>query len=76
MPAGASPVMLQVQPSAISENVRAFYNTTVIDSADGLLAALLAHQSELTRIRDTIKTMEDGYRRTEGDHAALWGRQA
>jgi hypothetical protein len=60
----------------VSEDVRAFYNTTVMESQDGQLAALLAYQSELTRIRDSLQAMEDNYRRTEGDNAALWGRQA
>jgi hypothetical protein len=60
----------------ISEDVRVFYNQTVMESPDGSLAALLAYQDELTRIRDSLKAMEDHYRRTEGDNAALWGRQA
>jgi hypothetical protein len=60
----------------ISEDVRVFYNTTVMESKDGPMAALLAYQSELTRIHDNLKAMEDHYRQTEGDNAALWGRQA
>jgi hypothetical protein len=60
----------------VSEDVRVFYNTAVMESQDGPMAALLAYQSELTRIRDSLQAMEDHYRRTEGDNAALWGRQA
>jgi hypothetical protein len=60
----------------ISEDARVFYNRTVMESQDGSLAALFAYQGELTRIHDTLKAMEDNYRRTEGDNAALWGRQA
>src|SRR5881227_168993 len=60
----------------ISEDVRVFYNQTVIESPAGPMAALIAYQTELTRIRDSVKAMEDHYRRTEGDNAALWGRQA
>lgn len=60
----------------VSEETRVFYNTTVMESPDGPLAALLAYQGELTRIRDNLQAMEDHYRRTEGDNAALWGRQA
>jgi hypothetical protein len=60
----------------ISEDVRAFYNTTVMESKDGPLAALFAYQAELIKVRDSVKAMEDHYRRTEGDNVALWGRQA
>jgi hypothetical protein len=60
----------------ISEDARVFYNRTVMESQDGSLAALFAYQGELTRIHDTLKAMEDNYRRTEGDNATLWGRQA
>src|SRR5947209_1726409 len=56
----------------ISEDVRVFYNTTVMESPDGSLAALIAYQAELIRIRDSLKATEDLYRRTEGDNVALW----
>lgn len=60
----------------ISEDARVFYNTTVMEAKDGPLAALFAYQAELIRVRDSVKAMEDHYRRTEGDNIALWGRQA
>ena len=60
----------------ISEVVHVFYNTTVMEAKDGPLAALFAYQAELIRVRDSLKAMEDHYRRTEGDNIALWGRQA
>lgn len=28
----------------------------------------------LLRIRDSLQLLEDHYRRTEGDNAALWGK--
>jgi hypothetical protein len=59
----------------ISEEVRVFYNATVMESQDSSLAALFAYQAELGRIRDSLKATEDHYRRTEGDNVALWGRQ-
>jgi hypothetical protein len=61
---------------SISEDARVFYNTTVMESPSGSLAALVAYQAELTRIRDSLKATEDHYRRTEGDNVALWGRHA
>lgn len=45
----------------ISEDVRVFYNTTVIESSDSTFAALMAYQSELTRIRDSLEAMEAHY---------------
>ena len=58
----------------ISMEVRDFYNRRVMDSPEGPFAALKAYQAELTNIRDTLKRMEEEYRRTEGDNAELWGR--
>lgn len=57
-----------------SLNVRDFYNRHIMDSTDGPYAALVAYEAELLRVRDTLKHMEDEYRRTEGDNAELWGR--
>ncbi len=52
----------------------AFYNRYVMDSSTGPYAALVAYEAELLNVRDTLKLMEDEYRRTEGDNAQLWGR--
>jgi hypothetical protein len=60
----------------VSEGARVHYNAAVMESKDGALSALLAYQTELTRIRNSLKATEDHYRRTEGDNVALWGRQA
>jgi hypothetical protein len=58
----------------ISAKVQAHYNASVMEAPDGPLHALFAYQEELVRIRDNLQLMEDHYRRTEGDNAALWGR--
>jgi hypothetical protein len=58
----------------ISAEVRNFYNNHVMDRVDGPYGALLRYQTELTRIYDTLKYMEEEYRRSEGDNAELWGR--
>jgi hypothetical protein len=58
----------------ISASLQSHYNTTVMDSPDGPYAALRAYEAELIKIRDNLQLLEDNYRRTEGDNAALWGR--
>ena len=58
----------------ISRHVRDFYNHHVMGSSTGPYAALVAYEAELLRVRDTLRRMEDEYRRTEGDNAELWGR--
>jgi hypothetical protein len=58
----------------VSAEVAHHYNLRVMDSDDGPYAAMVALEAELLRIRDSLKLMEDHYRRTEGDNAALWGR--
>ncbi len=58
----------------ISAEVASFYNRHVMDSSTGPYAALVAYEAELLNVRDTLKRMEDEYRRTEGDNAQLWGR--
>jgi hypothetical protein len=57
----------------ISANIQAHYNTTVMESPDGSLAALLAYQAELTRIRDSLKAMEEQYVGGEGAIAQGFG---
>ena len=58
----------------MSLRVRDFYNRHVMDATDGPYAALVAYEAELLRVRDTLLRMEEEYRRTEGENAALWGR--
>jgi hypothetical protein len=58
----------------ISANVQAHYNSAVMDAPAGPYAALVAYEAELIKIRDNLQLLEDNYRRTEGDNAALWGR--
>ena len=58
----------------ISRQVFDFYNQHIMNSTTGPYAALVAYEAELLRVRDTLKQMEDEYRRTEGDNAELWGR--
>jgi hypothetical protein len=55
----------------VSEETRLFYNTTVMESGDGSLSALLAYQTELTRIVESLKAMEDNYSRNEVDVTGL-----
>lgn len=50
------------------------YNRYVMQADDGPYAVLVAYEQELLQVRDTLVRMEDDYRRTEGDNAALWGR--
>ncbi|MGH8964842.1 MAG: WXG100 family type VII secretion target [Actinomycetes bacterium] len=59
-----------------SQVVQAHYQARVVDAPDGPLAAMVAYQDELTRIRDNLQLIEDHYRRTEGDNTARWGRGA
>ncbi|GAA5134007.1 hypothetical protein [Pseudonocardia adelaidensis] len=58
----------------VSADTAREYNSRVMDAADGSYAAMVALEAELLRIRDSLQVMEDHYRRTEGENAALWGR--
>ena len=58
----------------ISVSLHTYYNTYVMEAPEGPYAVLKAYQAELVRIRDNLQLLEDQYRRTEGDNAALWGR--
>jgi hypothetical protein len=58
----------------VSADVAASYNLRVMDAHDGPYAAMVALEAELVKIRDSLQLMEDHYRRTEGENAALWGR--
>jgi hypothetical protein len=58
----------------VSAEAVAAYNGRVMDAPNGPYAAMVAYEAELLRIRDSLQAMEDHYRRTEGENAALWGR--
>jgi hypothetical protein len=58
----------------VSADVASSYNLRVMEAADGPYAAMVALEAELVKVRESLKLMEDHYRRTEGDNAALWGR--
>ena len=58
----------------VSEEVRQYYNAHVMDSPEGPYAALRAYEQRLQGVHDALDRMEQEYRRTEGDNAALWGR--
>ena len=58
----------------VSAEAASAYNVSVMDAADGPYSAMVALEAELLRIRDSLQLMEDHYRRTEGENAALWGR--
>ncbi|OLT00076.1 hypothetical protein BJF90_07185 [Pseudonocardia sp. CNS-004] len=58
----------------VSAEAATAYNASVMDAADGPYAAMVALEAELLRIRDSLQVMEDHYRLTEGENAALWGR--
>jgi hypothetical protein len=47
-----------------------------MDEPTSSYQSLVAYRNELTRVHETLQQMEDHYRRTEGDNAALWGRKA
>ena len=59
-----------------SGEVAAYYQSRAMDKPNSSYQAMLAYQTELRRIHDTLQRMEDNYSRTEGDNAALWGRKA
>jgi hypothetical protein len=58
----------------VSAEVVSSYNLRVMDASDGPYAAMVALEAELLKIRQSLQLLEDHYRRTEGDNAALWGR--
>lgn len=60
----------------VSSMVLSPYNANFAGSPTSAYECLTAYQDELTKVRDTLSQMEDAYRRTEGDDAALWGRIA
>lgn len=50
------------------------HNARAVGGVDSAYECLLAYEAELVKVRDALARMEDEYRRTEGDNAALWGR--
>ena len=60
----------------VSGEVAAHYMQRAVDGPESSYGSLVAYRDELTRVHDTLQQMEDDYRRTEGDNAALWGRKA
>jgi hypothetical protein len=60
----------------VSESVRVDYNSVVMGPKDSLYAAMVGYEAELTRIHQSLQLMEEHYRRTEGEEAARWARQA
>ena len=59
-----------------SGEVAEHYRLRAMDAPDSSYQSLVAYRDELNRVHDTLLRMEDDYRRTEGDNAALWGRKA
>jgi hypothetical protein len=59
-----------------SDAVAAHYTNRAMSGPDSSFNALTLYRAELTRVHDTLQQMEDHYRRTEGDNAALWGLKA
>ena len=59
-----------------SSDVAAYYSRRAMEAPDSSYEALVAYHSEMRRVHDTLQQMENDYRRTEGDNAALWGRKA
>jgi hypothetical protein len=58
----------------VSASVVDYYNAQVMDAPDGPYAALMAYESQLLKVRDTLQILADHYRRTEGENAGLWDR--
>ncbi|NMH81720.1 hypothetical protein HF577_32105 [Pseudonocardia xinjiangensis] len=58
----------------VSATVATYYQANVMDAPEGPYAALRAYEAELLKVRDNLQVLEDHYRRTEGENAALWGR--
>ena len=60
----------------VSSEVAAHYTNRALRDEDSSYHALQRYRAELARVHDTLQRMEDDYRRTEGDNAALWGLRA
>jgi hypothetical protein len=60
----------------VSGEVAAHYTARAVDGPESSYGSLVAYRDELIRVHDTLRQMEDDYRRTEGDNAARWGQKA
>jgi hypothetical protein len=60
----------------VSREVAAHYTLRAMNGPESSYQSLVAYRDEVARVHDTLQRMEDDYRRTEGDNAALWGRMA
>lgn len=60
----------------VSIRMRDVYNASVMDAPDGGYAALRAYEAELRRVHEQLGRMEEEYRRTEDDNAALFRDRA
>lgn len=60
----------------ISREVADHYTQRALEAPESSYQSLQQYRAELTRIHDTLQRMEDDYRRTENDNAALGGRRA
>ena len=59
----------------ISADVAHHYTRRALDEPTSSYRSLVAYRDELDRVHETLRRMEDDYRRTEGDNAARWGRR-
>ena len=59
-----------------SAEVAKHYTSRAMNDPDSSLQAIISYRDELNRVHETLQRMEDNYRRTEGDNAALWGLRA
>jgi hypothetical protein len=58
----------------ISSAVQTYYNSVVMESAEGSYAAMVAYVDELISIHETLQVMEDQYLHAEGEIAGGLGR--
>lgn len=58
-----------------AETAQAFNSRTSGEEHNAAERVLAAYAGQLTRAIDSLQQAEDAYRRTEGENAALWGRQ-
>jgi hypothetical protein len=51
------------------------YTRRALDEPASSYRFRVAYRDELDRVHETLRRMEDDYRRTEGENAARWGRR-
>ena len=59
-----------------SAEIAAHYTRQALDGPNSSYQSLVAYRDELSRALQSLQQMEDYYRRTEGDNAAIWGLKA